>query len=127
MNLSGESLREFADYFKVPPQNIIVAYDDLDIPVGRIRVRANGTSGTHNGMRNIVKELGSTDFPRVRIGSKPVAPVNILDYVLSDIKKEDAGDYAFAINLAACALDDFIRGEKIENIEGKYNGAKRDA
>ena len=103
------------------------AYDDLDIPVGRIRVRANGTSGTHNGMRNIVKELGSTDFPRVRIGSKPVAPVNILDYVLSDIKKEDAGDYAFAINLAACALDDFIRGEKIENIEGKYNGAKRDA
>ena len=53
--------------------------------------------------------------------------MNILDYVLSDIKKEDAGDYAFAINLAACALDDFIRGEKIENIEGKYNGAKRDA
>lgn len=127
MNLSGESLREFADYFKVPPQNIIVAYDDLDIPVGRIRVRANGTSGTHNGMRNIVKELGSTDFPRVRIGSKPVAPVNILDYVLSDIKKEDADDYAFAVNLAACALDDFILGEKIENIEGKYNGAKRDA
>ena len=127
MNLSGESIREFSDYFKVPPQKIIVVYDDLDIPVGRVRIRPNGTGGTHNGMRNIVKELGSTDFPRVRIGTKPTAPIAIIDYVLSDIKKEDAEDYDFALNTAASALDDFIHGEKIEDIEGKYNGVKRNA
>lgn len=125
MNSSGESLREFADYYKVDPKDIVVAYDDLDVAIGRVRIREKGSSGTHNGMRSIVKELGSTDFPRVRIGSKPTRHVEIIEYVLSDIRKEDAEDYAFAIKLAADALEDFVKGVKVDEIECKYNGARR--
>lgn len=127
MNLSGESIREVADYFKVVPQKIIVAYDDIDIPIGSVRIRANGSSGTHNGMRNIVKELGTTDFPRVRIGSKPNYDYDILSYVLSDIKAENKDDFDFAIGVAVDALDDFINGNKIDEVMCKHNGAKRNA
>ena len=127
MNLSGESVREVADYFKVEPQKIIVAYDDVDIPIGAVRIRANGSSGTHNGMRNIVKELGSTDFPRVRIGTKPNFDYDILTYVLSDIKPENSDDFNFAIGVAVDALDDFINGTKIDEVMCKHNGVKRNA
>lgn len=127
MNLSGESIREVAAYFKVESQKIIVAYDDIDIPIGAVRIRANGSSGTHNGMRNIVKELGSADFPRVRIGSKPTFAYDILSYVLSDIRKEDKADFDFALDVAVDALDDFIKGAKIEDVMCKRNGLKRNA
>ena len=69
MNLSGESLREAAAYYKVPPEQIIVIYDDFDIPAGSLRIRKFGSAGTHNGMRSCVQELGSEAFPRIRVGT----------------------------------------------------------
>ena len=72
MNLSGESLAEIYNFYKVETSNIVVIYDDIDLDVGKIRIRKKGSGGTHNGMRSIVKCLGTTDFPRVRVGvSKP--------------------------------------------------------
>ena len=68
MNLSGESVRELLNWYKCPLEHMIVIYDDIDLPPGRIRIRAKGSAGTHNGMRNIIYQLGRDDFPRVRIG-----------------------------------------------------------
>jgi len=68
MNLSGESLAEIYNFYKVDTSNIVVIYDDIDLDVGKIRIRKKGSGGTHNGMRSIVKCLGTTDFPRVRVG-----------------------------------------------------------
>lgn len=124
MNLSGECIREISAYFKVPSENILVIYDDIDIDIGALRIRKNGSSGTHNGMRNIVKELGTEDFPRVRIGTKPEGSYDILSYVLSDVKKEDEPKFKFSVNEAVAAADDFIHGKKIEDVMCAHNAAK---
>ena len=124
MNLSGECIREISAYFKVPSENILVIYDDIDIDIGALRIRKNGSSGTHNGMRNIVKELGTENFPRVRIGTKPVGEYDIMSYVLSDVKKEDEPKFRFSVNEAVAAANEFIRGKKIDDIMCAHNGAK---
>lgn len=86
MNLSGESIREAAAFFRIPKERIIVLYDDLDIETGMIRIRKNGGPGTHNGMRSIVSCLASEAFPRIRIGIGPLPEKwQLVDYVLSEI------------------------------------------
>lgn len=127
MNLSGEAIRAAASYYKVPTENIIVAYDDVDIPIGSVRIRQNGSAGTHNGMRSIVAELGSTEFPRVRIGIKPNAPVALINYVLSNVRAEDAEAFETAIETAADAMDDFIKGVPIDKIMCRHNVTKKNA
>ena len=90
MNLSGEALSLAVQYFKIPIQNIMVIYDDIDIPFGTLRFRKNGGPGTQNGMRSIVNHLKSRDFPRLRVGVGPIPPRwNITDYVLSNFLEEE--------------------------------------
>lgn len=88
MNLSGKALREATTFYKIPPERVIVLYDDLDLPFGRLRVRPFGGPGTHNGMRSIVQELGGGDFPRVRIGIGEPTRLDCADFVLSKFAKE---------------------------------------
>ena len=122
MNLSGESVEPIAAYFKIPTENILVIYDDIDIPIGSLRIRKSGSSGTHNGMRNVTKMLGTENFPRVRIGTKPEGDYEILSYVLSDVKKADEPKFKFSVNEAVSAADEFIRGKKIDDVMCKFNG-----
>ena len=126
MNLSGVALRAAASYYKVPTGNIIVAYDDVDIPIGSVRIRQSGSAGTHNGMRSIVNELGSTEFPRVRIGIKPDRPFSLIDYVLSNVRAEDVSSFDSAINVATGAIDEFIKGDSIEKIMCRHNVTKKE-
>ena len=90
MNLSGESLRLIADFYQIPPENIIVICDDINLPCGQLRIRARGSAGGHNGLKNIILHLGSQDFMRVRIGvgEKPEG-WELADYVLSRTGGED--------------------------------------
>jgi PTH1 family peptidyl-tRNA hydrolase len=84
MNLSGESIREVLEWYKIPVGNIIIMFDDIDLELGKIRIRPKGSSGTHNGMRNILYQIQSDEFPRVRIGiGRPPEGWNLADYVLS--------------------------------------------
>ncbi len=123
MNLSGNSVQEALSFYKIPHSNLLVMYDDLDINIGSVRIRAKGSSGTHNGMRDIVSKIGGEDFPRVRIGTKPVNDSRgIIDYVLSDIKKEDEEVFKKVLNKSADAGYDFASGKNIEEIMCKYNG-----
>ncbi|MDD6903254.1 MAG: aminoacyl-tRNA hydrolase [Candidatus Borkfalkiaceae bacterium] len=126
MNLSGVALKAAASYYKVPTGNIIVAYDDVDIPIGSVRIRQSGSAGTHNGMRSIVNELGSTEFPRVRIGIKPDRPFSLIDYVLSNVRAEDVSSFDSAINVATDAIDEFIKGDSIEKIMCRHNVTKKE-
>lgn len=84
MNLSGESIREIADFYKVEPDHIIILFDDISLEPGQIRVRTKGSAGGHNGIKSIISHLGTMDFPRVKIGigAKP-AFMDLADYVLS--------------------------------------------
>ncbi len=91
MNASGTAVRQAADYYHIPPANILVICDDVNFPVGRMRVRAGGSDGGHNGLKSIIAELGSDAFPRVRIGvgEKPHPDCDLADWVLSAFPKED--------------------------------------
>lgn len=121
MNLSGDCVQEISAFYKIAPQDILVIYDDLDIAIGAVRIRANGSAGTHNGMRSIVSRLSSTDFPRVRIGTKPEVDYEIIDYVLSDIRKEDEPRFRHSVNVAVDAADAFIKGMGIERVMCQFN------
>lgn len=84
MNLSGESVVQLLNWYKVDPTHLIVVYDDVDLPEGRLRFRPSGSAGTHNGMRNIVYLLGRDDFPRVRVGiGRPAEGWDMKDWVLA--------------------------------------------
>ena len=85
MNLSGRSVLQLSAYYNIPPQRIIVLFDDISLEPGRLRVRGDGSAGGHNGIKSIISELGSQDFPRVKIGvgAKPVAEQDLADWVLS--------------------------------------------
>jgi PTH1 family peptidyl-tRNA hydrolase len=91
MNLSGESVRELVDYYKInPKEELIVIYDDINLAVGKLRIRAKGSAGGHNGIKNIIAHLGGQEFPRIRIGvgEKP-AGWDLVDHVLGRFPKEE--------------------------------------
>ncbi len=129
MNLSGESVRQLVRKYGIDEvAELIVVYDDLDLPVGSIRVRQEGSAGTHNGMRNIVKELYTTEFPRLRIGTKTQQvkdkEIEIIDFVLSKIDYETLNVLKGVIDTACIALEDFVKGLDFQRIEEKTNRRK---
>lgn len=123
MNASGRAVKQLVNKYKVSPENLVVLYDDYDLPKGSVRIRPSGSAGTHNGMRSVIAELGFTEFPRIRMGIRdPLSEIPILNYVLSEIKKEDYDLFASATRRAAEAAVSLARGEKIDNVMGKFNG-----
>ncbi len=125
MNLSGESVRQIADYYKAEPSDILVIYDDVDLAPGTLRIRKNGSAGSHNGMKSIVQMLGTTEFPRLRvgIGGKPEG-WDLADYVLSRITPESDKELTEGIDRAADAVMCILR-DGIDTAMNKYNEHKK--
>ncbi|MCL2702059.1 MAG: aminoacyl-tRNA hydrolase [Defluviitaleaceae bacterium] len=110
MNLSGESLRDMLSFYDVPPERLIVVYDDTDLPVGGVRVREKGGAGGHNGMKSLIYQLDTDVFPRVRvgIGAKPEG-WELSDYVLSKFRTDEREDIIQGITLAGDAVCAVLR------------------
>jgi PTH1 family peptidyl-tRNA hydrolase len=90
MNNSGQAVRSLLHFYKVPLISLLVAYDDVDLPLGKLRMRPSGGSGGHRGMKSIIERLGTEEFPRLRIGiSRPPGRREAADYVLQDFKKDE--------------------------------------
>ena len=122
MNLSGNSVKQIMDFYKLFPEDLIVIYDDIDIELGKIRVKKSGSAGTHNGMRNIVKMISSEDFPRVRVGTdKPKEQIDLVDYVLSAFTDEENEKIEVAISHAAEATMKIVE-ESVEKAMNEFNG-----
>lgn len=121
MNLSGQAVVELCNKYKIEKGKLIVVYDDVDIPLGSLRLRKDGSAGTHNGMRNIVQLLGTTDFPRIRIGTKKDTPMALIDFVLSRLTEQDHAVVDPVLNSAADALSEFVRGENFDLIMQRHN------
>ena len=121
MNLSGDCIKEAADFYKIDPAHIIVIYDDISLPVGKLRVRAKGSAGGHNGMKSIIARLGTEEFPRVRIGigEKP-AGWDLADYVLGRFKADELPLMREAVGNAAKACE-LIMSEGIETAMNRCN------
>ncbi len=121
MNLSGQAVVELTNKYKIEKGKLIVVYDDVDIPLGTLRIRKNGSAGTHNGMRNIIQLLGTDDFPRVRIGIGKETPMQLVDYVLSQLNEDDKTTLAPVFDSAADALLEFTQGTDIDKVMQKHN------
>ena len=123
MNLSGESIYELVSYYKIKPEDVIVIHDDFDLKTGFLRIRADGSAGTHNGVKNIVKMLGTEKFKRIRVGFKPENQhIALIDYVLSGIPSADKDIMKKAVEKAADAAYDIVSGKDFEYVMRTYNG-----
>lgn len=123
MNNSGRAVKQLAAKYKATPEKTLIIYDDYDIQKGKIRIRPEGSAGTHNGMRSVIGETGWKNFPRVRVGIRDEeVNIPIIDYVLSEVKKEDYPLFETACKKAAEAVCAFLNGMKIEDVMSRYNG-----
>ena len=123
MNLSGEAVREACMFYKLPPERVLVVSDDVSLPVGKIRLRRNGTAGGHNGLRSIIGQLHSDQVPRLKIGvgAKPHPDYDMADWVLGRFSKEDRKAIDAAIDRALDAMEClFTQG--IDKAMSRYNG-----
>lgn len=89
MNLSGESVIQVMNFFKISAQDLLVIYDDLDMPTGKLRLRENGSAGGHNGMKSIINQLGTQTFKRIRVGIDRHPKIKVVDYVLGKFSKDE--------------------------------------
>lgn len=122
MNLSGESVRELVDYYKIDPESeLIVIYDDINLAPGRLRIREKGSAGGHNGIKNIISHLGTQVFPRIRIGvgEKPKG-WDLADYVLGRFAKDEEPVIREALDNAAEACG-IIVDDEIRTAMNKFN------
>ncbi len=120
MNLSGESIREILSFYKADPERLVVIYDDIDLPMGSLRIRKKGSAGTHNGMKSIIYQIVSEDFPRVRIGIGGERKGDLADYVISGFRKEDRKTVEDSILRAADAVICTVE-KGIDIAMGEYN------
>ena len=121
MNDSGRCIRQVMDFYKIPTENIVIIYDDIDLPEGKVRIRAKGGPGTHNGMRSIVSNIGE-NFPRVRvgIGQPQHKEMDLADYVLGKFSKDSQKTMEEAILKSADAVCELIKSG-VESAMQKYN------
>ena len=123
MNLSGRSVLQLSAYFSIPPQKIIVLFDDISLEPGRLRIRADGSAGGHNGIKSIIQELGSQTFPRVKIGvgAKPHPDYDLADWVLSSFSAQEEKALTVSLpNAADAALA--IIDSSVPEAANKFNG-----
>ena len=125
MNLSGQAIRAVVDWYKLPPQSVLVIYDDMDLPLGRIRLRLSGSAGGHNGMKSAIAHLGTREFPRLRIGigsSKDTATANndAISHVLGKFSPAETSLIAQVRQLAIAAVE-FSLERGVEKAMSLYN------
>ena len=121
MNLSGRSVRPLVSSYRVPLNWLLVVYDDMDLPLGAIRLRPRGSPGGHNGMKSIVQALGTTEFPRLRIGiGRPPGQMDPADYVLQDFRPDEEEILEGVLHRAVQAMRTFIE-EGLEAAMNRFN------
>ena len=125
MNLSGRSVLQLSAYFNIPPARIIVMFDDISLPAGRLRIRADGSAGGHNGIKSIIGEVGSQNFPRVKIGvgAKPHPEMDLADWVLSTFSAQEEKNLKNSLEWAAEAALAII-DYGVPEAANRYNGKR---
>ena len=119
MNLSGEAVRAVMDYYKIDVQNLIIIFDDISIPTGKIRIRANGSDGGHNGIKSIIQHIGTTDFNRIKVGIGPqIGPSE--HFVLQNFSKEQLDIIKEVLDKSIDAVKSIMQ-DGIEKSQNKFN------
>lgn len=122
MNLSGDAVSAAARFYKIPSERILIVYDDVYLPVGRLRLRSKGSAGGHNGLTHVINRLGTDDVPRLRVGvGEPPPEMELIDYVLSRFLGSEKPLIEDAVQRAAGAVDTWVR-DGMEPAMNKWNG-----
>ena len=123
MNASGRAVKQLMKKYKLTSEQLVIIYDDYDLPKGHVRIRPSGSAGTHNGMRSVIAEIGTSAFARIRIGIRD-SEVNIpiINYVLSEVRKDDYELFISACRRAAEAAIALSKGEPVEKVMTEFNG-----
>ena len=122
MNLSGQAVRPLMNYFKIGIEDIVVLYDDMDLPVGKIRLRQKGSAGGHNGIKSIISCLGSDQFNRIKIGvGRPAPGRSVVNHVLANFEKEEQEEILSSVSKSVEALRDWIKGDNFIQTMNRYN------
>ena len=123
MNLSGQAVRPLADYYRIPPERILVIFDDISLPVGKLRVRPDGSAGGHNGVKSLIAELGTQAFPRIKVGvgEKPHPDYDLADWVLSSFSSQEEKLLAPTLERALLAAEAVI-AEGVSSAMNQFNG-----
>lgn len=124
MNNSGISVKSITDYYKIPIDDILVIYDDLDLPLANIRIRKSGASGGHNGIKSIINHLGTNQFSRIRIGIMKEKEIDTIDYVLSKFSKKELSVMDNTLQKIPLMIDDYLK-YGIDYIMNHYNGGQK--
>ena len=125
MNLSGAAVEEAASFYKIPPEHILVIFDDISLPVGTLRIRPKGSAGGQNGVKDIIAQLGSQEFPRIKvgIGGKPHPDYDLADWVLSTIRPDEQEAMDDAVHRAVLAVSELLENG-VPAATQKFNGKK---
>lgn len=121
MNLSGDSIRSLVNFYKIDINEIIIICDDLDSKTGRVRLRANGSSGGHNGLKSIEAQLGTQDYKRIKIGIDRSNVIPVIDWVLQKFSNDELASINNAIDVVKNACIEFVEGKNFYNISSKYS------
>ena len=123
MNLSGESVRQVMDFFKINQEDILVIYDDLDMPVGKLRLRQSGSAGGHNGIKSIIAETGTQEFDRIKIGiGRPQKGMTVVNHVLGKFSEDDYAMILLTLDKVETALHHYLKTNDFEDTMRRYNG-----
>lgn len=122
MNLSGQSVQEAINFYKLPPERVLIMFDDINLEPGQLRIRRKGSDGGHNGMKNIIYLTGSDQFPRIKlgVGHKPHPDYDLADWVTSRFSQQELNDLKPALNNAAAAAELIVNGD-IDRAMSLYN------
>ncbi len=122
MNLSGRAVIELMNFYKLSPSDIIVIFDDVSLPLGTLRLRANGSDGGHNGIKSIINSIGTSDFNRLKVGIGEQPPdMPLENYVLANFTREEMPVLNKALDIAADAIEDYLKGIDIITLQSRYN------
>jgi PTH1 family peptidyl-tRNA hydrolase len=126
MNLSGNAVRSFYQFYKAPLNQVLVIFDDLDLPFGNIRIRKSGGSSGQKGMKSIIEQLGTEEFPRIRVGlGRPPGKMNSADFILNKFKTTEKKDLEFILDKCVDVVECFIENG-LDTTMNRYNGSALD-
>jgi len=120
INLSGEVIKKYISFYKISIEDILIIHDDLDLVCGTYKLRYKGSSGGHNGLKNIEKEIGTNEYKRLRVGISNNKEINTVDYVLGKLKQDEIEKIKTVINISEAIIDDFLK-LSFTNLMNKYN------
>lgn len=126
MNESGQAVEKMSQYYKIDPDNMLIIYDDLDLPTGKLRLRQSGSAGGHNGIKSIISHLGTSNFKRIRTGIDRPDKQSVVDYVLGELRRDEQDKLSSSFDYIQSAVDLWLQSNDFNQVMNRFNQKKED-